>query len=196
MPPPKPSNHMKRAAILHGTDASPDANWFKWLKQQLEQRDYNVWVPELPNNHTPNRKTYNDFLFGSDWDFNDNLLIGHSSGAITVLNLLTDGRCPKISAAVLVGAWSHMEETYLDREQFKDLFPPNGFDFEIIISKCDKFLFLHGDNDPFCPLEQAKWLAQQTKGHMVIIPNGHHLGASRTPDFPELLEGLRKYHVL
>ena len=97
---------MKRAIILHGTDGSPDSNWFPWLKEVLETHGYEVWMPELPYNHTPNRQVYNDFLFGSDWDFADNLLIGHSSGAVEVMNLLMDERCPHIRSGIMVGAWA------------------------------------------------------------------------------------------
>lgn len=190
---------VKRAVILHGTDGSPQENWFPWLKTQLESRGYTVWVPELPNNHTPNRHIYNDFLLNSDWDFTDNLIIGHSSGAVSILNLLQDKRTPKIKTGILVGAWAHMKETDLDKEQFKDLFPSEGFDFKLINQKADKFIFIHGDNDPYCPLDQAKWLAKQTDSQIFIIPGGGHFTVNLNPDyskFPKLIEILESQKVL
>lgn len=186
---------MKKAVILHGTDGSPQANWFPWLKTELENRGYEVWVPELPGNHTPNRQVYNDFLFNSGWDFADNLVIGHSSGAVSILNLLMDKRCPKIKAGILVGAWSHMEETDLDREQFKDLFPANGFDFVTIKQKAVHLLFIHGDNDSYCSLEQAKWLAEQTDSDIIIVPHGGHLGDG-FPELPLLTTTLEEHGLL
>lgn len=96
----------KRAVILHGTDGKPDSKWFMWLKGKLEAEGYKVWVPGLPENHTPNRETYNNFLFGQGWDFTDNIVVGHSSGAVGVMNLLMDERCPKVKMAVMVGAWA------------------------------------------------------------------------------------------
>ena len=185
----------KRLVILHGTDGHPSHNWFPWLKQQAEARGYKVWVPEMPNNHTPNRHVYNDFLLESGWNFTDNIVIGHSSGAVSVLNLLEDDRCPHIKAGVLVGAWAHMEETDLDREQFKDLFPPDGFDFDIIKSKVDKLIFLHGDDDPYCPLQQAQWLADQTSSEIVIVTGGGHLGQDYK-ELPELLKQLDEHSLL
>lgn len=187
---------MKRAVILHGTDGNPAANWFPWLRSELKSAGYEVWVPELPENHTPNRENYNNFLFGSGRDFSDNLVIGHSSGAVSVLNLLADNRCPKIDVGILVGAWAKMDETDLDHEQFKDLFPSTGFDFEKIRQNTKKLIYIHGDNDPYCPLDQAKWLAEQTKSEIVIIPNGHHLGSVREPEFPELIKLLKKHDLL
>jgi hypothetical protein len=59
---------MKRAVILHGTDGSPDMNWFPWLKEKLEADGYEVWAPLLPENHTPSKEVYNNFLLGYDWD--------------------------------------------------------------------------------------------------------------------------------
>ena len=184
---------MKRAVILHGTDGNPEANWFPWLKAKLEEQGYEVWVPELPGNHTPNRQVYNDFLLSSGWDFMDNIVVGHSSGAVQILNLLMDERCPRIRLGVMVGAWAGMEgadtermkAAGLDPEQFKDTFPPEGFDFERIKSQADRLAFVHGDNDPYCPLEQARYLAEKLDAEITIIPKGHHLGTKFT-ELPEL----------
>jgi predicted alpha/beta hydrolase family esterase len=186
---------MKRAIILHGTDGKPDSNWFMWLKAQLESHGYEVWVPLLPNNHTPNRIVYNDFLFNSDWDFTDNIVIGHSSGAVSVLNLLMDGRCPHIQAACMIGVWARMEGTELAIEQFKNLFPLNGFDFPKIKNRAGHFLYIHGSDDPYCPIDQAKWIAENTGGDFVTVPNGQHLGANST-ELPELLTLLQKRELL
>lgn len=189
------SKASKRALILHGTDASPTKNWFPWAKQQLEGFGYKVWVPELPNNHTPNFKVYNDFLFSSYWDFTDNLVIGHSSGAVSILNLLSDKRIPKINTGVLIGAWHTCADPWTPPAQFKDLFPIDGFDFKLIKSKVDKLLFMHGSDDPYCPLEQAEWLANKTSSKIKIIQNGHHLGSKFTK-LPQLIKFLTDESIL
>lgn len=176
---------MKRAVILRGTDGNPESNWFPWLKKKLEAQSYEVWVPLLPENHTPNRKVYNDFLFGSGWDFADNIMVGHSSGAVSVLNLLMDERCPQIKLGVMVSAWAGGSPNDMDYEQFKNLFPPIGFDFATIKQKADKLAFLHSADDPYCPLEQAKYLAENLDAPLTIVQNGHHLGEKFT-ELPEL----------
>jgi len=188
---------LKRAVLLHGTDGTPESGWLPWLKSELENRGYQVWVPELPNNHTPNYRVYNDFLL-KDWDFTDNLVVGHSSGAVSVLNLLMDERCPHIKTGVLVGAWSDskaagLEDGDFEDDQFKDTFPPDGFDFATIKQKADNLLFVHGDNDSLCPLDQAKWLAQQTGSDIIIIPGGGHLnGGAGWTELPQLTAALEE----
>lgn len=158
-----------------------------WLKGKLEAIGYEVWVPELPENHTPSREVYGNFLFGQGWDFTDNLVVGHSSGAVEVLNLLMDERCPKVKMAVMVGAWAGgVPNGYPeDTKDFADLFPPEGFDFKLMKSKVEKIAFFHGDNDPYCPLEQAKYLAEKLDALLTIIPNGGHLGSVYV-EFPQL----------
>jgi hypothetical protein len=188
---------MKKAVLLHGTDGTPEGGWRPYVKAQLQERGYEVWVPALPDNHTPNMQVYNDFLLTSGWDFTDNLVIGHSSGAVQVLNLLMDKRCPAISAAVMVGAWAHNAGTDMDTGQFKDTFPQDGFAFEVIARKAKHRLFVHGDNDPYCPLEQAKWLAAQLSSEILIIPDGGHLGGEDGyREFPELIEALVERKML
>ncbi len=186
---------MKRAIILHGTDGKPDSNWFMWLKSLLESQGYEVQIPHLPNNHTPNMLVYNDLILNSGWDLTDGIVVGHSSGAVSVLNLLMDDRCPVIKAACMVGVWAHMTGTDLATEQFKDLFSPQGFDFSKIKPKAKHFLYVHGSDDPYCPIEQAKWLADQTGGDFVTVQGGKHLGANRS-ELPELQTLLQKKGLL
>jgi predicted alpha/beta hydrolase family esterase len=172
---------MKRAVILHGTDGNPESNWFPWLKRKLEEQGYEVWAPLLPQNHTPNRTVYNDFLLSSEWDFTDNIVIGHSSGAVEVMNLLMDERCAHIKLGVLVSAWPKGYPTGMwDAGQFDNLFPPDGFDFDLIKSKADRLAFVHGADDPYCSVEEAKWLARQLNSEITIVNEGGHLGSKFT----------------
>jgi predicted alpha/beta hydrolase family esterase len=70
------------------------------------------------------------------------------------------------------------------------VFPPQGFDFGLINSKAAKLAFVHGDDDPYCPLQQAEYLAGEWGAPLTVIPHGGHLG-SRYTEFPELWEILR-----
>lgn len=193
----KYKSNMKQAVILHGTDGKPESNWFMWLKGKLEAVGYEIWVPELPQNHTPNREVYGNFLFEQNWDFTDNLVIGHSSGAVEVLNLLMDERCPKVKMAVMVGAWAGgLPMGYEEgNTQFANLFPEEGFDFELMKSKAEKIAFLHGDNDPYCPLEQTKFLAEKLDASLTVVPGGGHLGTQFT-ELAVLWETLKEKGVV
>lgn len=181
----------KRAVILHGTDGSPEGIWIPWLKAKLESAGYEVWAPLLPDNHKPNRDTYGDFLFGSGWDFADNIVIGHSSGAVEVLNLLMDKRCPHIKMGAILSAWAGgMPGGYTDTTTFEHLFPRRGFNFRRIRGNAGKLAFLHGSDDPYCPLDQAVTLATKLHAPIMIIPNGYHLGSKFT-ELPQLWQVLQ-----
>lgn len=177
-----------RAGILHGTGGHPKHHWMPWLKVKLREQGYEVWALELPENHTPNREVYNDFLFGQGWDFADNIVVGHSSGAVSVLNLLMDERCPKVKAAVIVSAWKvGMPNGHFEDGQFDNLFPKNGFDFARIKANADNLAFVHSDDDPYCPLEQAEYLAAELDAPLKIMHNARHISGDMK-ELPELWE--------
>lgn len=191
---------MKKAVFLHGTDGSPNDHWFPWLKQELEKYEYDIFAPTLPDNHRPNRDTYNDFLKNSNWDFTDSLLIGHSSGTTTILNLLMADWFPKVKAAVLVGTFLNEKLTksadWYEPGQFDDLFV-QGFDIEKIKSKCPAFILVHGDNDASCDYDDAKEFCQKLGGDFITIENGAHLSiSSGITEIPELVEKLKDKKLL
>lgn len=180
---------MKNALILHGTGNDSKGNWFPWLKNELESGGWKVWVPDLPNSNTPNIKEYNDFIFSNlDWQFNkESIIIGHSSGAVAVLGLLQD--LPDnivIDNCILVSSFKDS----LGAKELEGLFE-EPFDFENIKKHAKKFIFIHSENDPYCPLEHAKYLSKQLSGELIVMKGQKHFNLEASPEykkFPELLE--------
>ncbi len=184
---------MKKVVLLHGTDGAPREHWFAWLHDWLEVRDYEVFEPQLPNCHTPNRKAYHDFLTNQGWDFSGNLLVGHSSGATTVLNLLQSDDIPVFETAILVGAFLNERLTvrtdWYEPGQFDNLWPKGGFNIEKIRRSAKRLLFIHSDDDPYCSYDDAKAFANKLGADFVTVHGGHHLGsASGLKELPQITE--------
>ncbi|NCU30055.1 hypothetical protein EOM60_05665 [Candidatus Saccharibacteria bacterium] len=184
---------MKQALILHGTDATPQSNWFTWLKDELEEEGYKVWLPQLPNSTAPNARIYTSFLLAnSDFVFDDEtIIVGHSSGAVEALHLLENlPENAKVKAAFLVSAF----KDDLGWDALGGLFD-EPFDFASIKTKADKFTFLHSDNDPYCPIEHAQYLSEQVGSELIIKSGQGHFNTELGEQykvFPELLEIIRE----
>ncbi len=171
---------MKNALILHGTSSNPHGNWFDWLKNLLEKNGYeNVWVPQLPSADKPDMKKYKDFIFGSDFVFNENTtLIGHSSGAVTVLSVLE--ALPddtKIDTAIMVGVYRPDVMHYSSEEVI---------DVEKIKGKAKRIVFLHSDDDPYCPLNHAEHYANALNAELVVVHGEDHFSLKLNPKHTKL----------
>jgi predicted alpha/beta hydrolase family esterase len=94
----------------------------------------------------------------------------------------------------MVGAWmSGMPKNFpAEPEVFAHLFPRHGFKFRRIRSNADHLAFLHGSDDPYCPIEQAVTLATKLKAPMMIVPDGGHLGARYT-ELPQVWSIVEPY---
>jgi len=184
---------MTKFLILHGTDASPESNWFMWLKGVLIGKGHQVWLPQLPNSDTPDSKAYTKFLLSNDKFIidEDTIIIGHSSGAVEIFNLLQN--LPNeavIKAAILVSAF----KDDLGWDSLSGLFQ-EPIDFEKVKTKSKRFIFIHSDNDPYIPIEQAKYLQEQVSGDLVVFEDQGHFNLETGPEynhFPELIDIIDK----
>ena len=130
------------------------------------QGGYAVWVPDLPHAEKPNIERYNKFIFSNkNWNFiEETIIVGHSSGAVEILGLLE--KLPKnivVNKCFLVGSFIND----LGWDSLKELFV-KPFDFEKIKKHSKEFIFIHSDNDPYCPLDHAKYLAEKLNGKLII----------------------------
>lgn len=172
---------MKNVLILHGTSANPHSNWFDWLKLQLESNGYKVWVPQLPNADHPDMTTYREFIFSSDFDFNEEtVIVGHSSGAVATLSILEVlPKGTQINTAIMVGVYRPEKHGYSSKEPI---------DTSKVAGKSKRLVFVHSDNDPFCPLEGAEYFAKTLQAELIVIPNNDHFSYQLNPKHTQLPE--------
>ncbi len=185
---------MKRAVILHAMEQTSTGHWYQWLKSELGRRGYEVWVPDLPTADRPDAAVMTQFLLArKDWDWRDNLIVGHSSGAVEILHLLPKLEQPA-GTVVLVGAF----DKPLWPEEHAKLFE-ESIDFSAVKKRAKHIIVVHGDDDPWCPVEGADHLADELDCELVIIHAGGHFSTSLDPKFtrfPELIDVLNQRHLL
>jgi predicted alpha/beta hydrolase family esterase len=188
---------VKQAVILHAMDQTSEGHWYPWLKSKLENHGYKVWCPNLPHTDMPDNEEVVDFLLNSDWNFSNNLIIGHSSGAMQLLYLLQNLPAETIvDTAVMVSSFDHPVAGM--EEQHQGIFKVS-YDFEKIKSRAKHRLFIQGADDPWCPVAGAKNLANQTDSEIIIVDGGGHFSTSLDPtytEFPKLLEILDQRSLL
>jgi uncharacterized protein len=179
---------MKNAIILHGTLGSPAGNWFQWLKNELEEKGMQVWVPQLPHPEQPSLRQETDYVH-QNCPFvigKDTLVVGHSSGAILALILAQENPGP-IGQVVAVSVFHDNSLNWDPNSKLFDV----PFDWRKIREKSQKLLLVSSDNDPYVPLEHAQYVADNCKTDLVVIPGQGHFNLERSEDyqeFPKLLE--------
>lgn len=187
---------MKKAIILHGTLGSPEGNWFSWLKSELEARHIEVWLSQLPHAEQPSLREWADFVY-DNCPFTideETLVIGHSSGAILAL-ILAQESDKTIGAAVAVSVFY---DNSLQWEPNSRLFDVD-FNWPMIANRCHKLLFVHSDDDPYVPLEQAKHVAEQCDSEIVLIPEQGHFNLEKSESykqFPALVELMARQSII
>jgi len=179
---------MKNAVILHGTTGSPEGNWFQWLKGQLEAEGLQVWLPSLPHPEHPSLREAADFVHEHcPFPINvDTLIVGHSSGAILGLILAQENKA-KIGGLVAVSVFYDNSLGWDANDRLFDV----PFDWPAIRANANKLLFVHSDDDPYVPLEQAQFVADNCKGEIVVLPGQGHFNLEKSEEyraFPKLLE--------
>lgn len=165
---------MKRAIIIHCWDGYPKYCWYPQTKKELEEADFNVQVPLMPDNHSPKLSTWLPKLKETVKDSDQDLfLIGHSSGCITILRYLETLKADqKVGGVILVAPFTDD----LGFEELKNFFQ-TPIDFAKIKTKSDHFVTIFSDNDPYVPLTHTDVFKEKLNAKVIIKHNmGHFSG--------------------
>lgn len=187
---------MKTAIILHGTLGSPDGNWFQWLKTELEKRGLEVWLPQLPHAEQPRLSEWRQFV-QKECPFainEDTLIVGHSSGAILAL-IIAQHVTGSIGAIVDVSVF---HDNSLQWEPNDALFDVD-FDWPVIRGGVNRLLFVHSDDDPYVPLDQAQYVADQCRAELVVIHSQGHFNLEKSEEyraFPRLIQLIEQKGII
>lgn len=158
---------MKNAIILHGTGTTSNDFWFPYLKKELEERGYNVWLPQLPNAEKPNIHDWLPFILKNGTFSKDTIIIGHSAGSQIILSILENIN-KKVKQIILVSGYAKLLPK--DRKSKK----LNNPDWKRIKSHAQNFVFINSDNDPWgCNDKQGKIMFDNLGGTLIVRHEGH-----------------------
>ena len=172
---------MKKAIILHGTQGSPEGNWFRWLEAKLRDKDMEVWLPQLPHAEQPSLLEWLSFVqencpFEID---EETAIIGHSSGSILSLISAQESH-RKIGGVICVSVFHNNS---LGWEANARLFDVEFKWMKIRTNVKKQIVCIHSDDDPYVPLDQAQYVANRIGAEMIIIPNQGHFNLEKSPTY-------------
>ncbi len=179
---------MENYIILHGSFGSKDGNWFPWLKKELENKNQNVLVPQMPigvgNQNYDNWSKELDQL-----GINENTtIIAHSIAPVFVCKYLINKQI-RVKKLIFVCGFNN----YLGIDpDFDAVNEPMFLDNLIDVKKyCDNIICFYSDNDPYVKFDAEKGFADKIANEQYIIKNGGHINAeSGYTEFVDILKVL------
>lgn len=179
----------QKFVIIHGYTASPEKNWFPWLKSQLEALGAQVDVPEMPDALSPDPEKWQQRLQQLPFDIDEeSVLIGHSLGCVTVLRFLQNKQ-QAVKGYILVSGFDEEQQT-LPELRSHTLSP---LDHTALIDIADKRISIISTNDEIVSPSSSKALAEALNTQVILEENaGHFLDREGYTTFPTLLEAIKQ----
>lgn len=174
------------------------AGWIPWLKKELEKeggprrssggRGRHVIVPNFA---TPRGQILGNWLkeFAKyrDQVHEGSILVGHSLGATFLLTLAEKSHSPTLTLFLVSGFTGKLGIEKFDK--INKTFAERKFNWKKIALPSRLFHVIHGDNDPYVPMEKAEEIAKNLGVEVEVIKNGGHLNKEAGfTKFPYLLD--------
>jgi predicted alpha/beta hydrolase family esterase len=187
--------------IFHGTMGSSQANWFPWLKKELEARAHTVISPNMPVDklegfESPPIQTLESWTKYFESDVLPKLkkhvpicFIGHSIGPVFILHLLEKYDLHIRKAIFVAPFYKPLPNLDFPYDVINKSFYNPDPNWTQIKSKIDASHVLYSDNDPYVPADDAKDFAEKINAQQIMVADGGHLNSDFGYDkFREVLD--------
>ena len=166
----------------NGNDNSED-RWRPYLKDELEKLSVPFTNVDFPDPILASMNIWLPFL--NELGANENtILIGHSSGAEAAMRYAENN---KIFGTVLISACY----TDLGLQNEKEAgYYNEPWQWDKIKNNQNWIIQFHSTDDPFIPIEEARFVHEQLDTEYYEFNDRKHFGYGK--EFPELMEALRK----
>lgn len=186
---------MKKIILVHGWGGTPDNGWFPWLRRKLEEKGFEVVVPQLPGTDRPHISTWVPALASTvGVSDKDTYFVGHSMGCQTIVRYLeTLSEDQEVGGAIFVAGFFKPlkgletdDESRIDRE-----WAETDINFDKVRQGLKKSVALFSDNDPYVPVANADIFKEKLGSEIIIQKNQNHFNeGSGFTELPIVLEKL------
>lgn len=179
---------MIRAILIHGNgNSKPTDNWFPYLKSELQKLGVTTEAPQFPDTELARSSYWLPFLEHELQADENTILIGHSSGAIAAMRYAETHR---ILGSALIGAY--YTDLRMETETLSGYFDA-PWNWKNIINNQQWILQFAGVNDPWIPIQEARFLRDQLHTEYYESPDQGHFGGDYYKEtFPELLDAIKR----
>ncbi len=191
-------DNMKKAYIIHGWGGFPKNPLYQWMKIELEKKGYEVLVPEMPDTENPQMESWTKEVKGVVEELNEeSIFIGHSVGCQTILRYLESLGDIKVGGVILIAPWMKLDQKTIEEEgkEVLEISRPwmeTPIDFEKVKMRCDNFVCIFSDNDPYVPLSEENFFKEKLGAKTLILnQRGHFDPSSGIKDLPEILDFIK-----
>ena len=174
----------KRVYIAHGWDGYPKEGWFPWLKKELEAKEFEVYVPQLPEAGSPRIHNWVPKLAEIVATADENTyFVGHSMGGQTIaryLESLPEG--VKVGGAVFVASFFRRLtglEDDPDVQETDKHWLGTPLDLAKVKSHLPKSVAIFSDNDPWVPLDNKEDFEKKLGAEIIVEHSKGHFSGSR-----------------
>ncbi len=176
--------------IIHGSFSSPFSNWIPYLRNEIANKELEVYTPDLPSgvsyqNYTNWANMMNEYArLGL---INENTIIfAHSIAPVFVCKFLINNKI-KIKRLVSVCGFNNYLGINEDYDNVNEsMYLDNLKDVK---EYCNDIICYYSKNDPYVKYEVEKEFADTVADEQVVIEDGGHLNSEAGyAEFEELLK--------
>ena len=168
---------MKKVLFVHGYNGNPEYVWFPQLKKLLEEKGFEVFVPQLP---VPNLPVLEDWMktisdITSKFDDKD-IVISHSGGARAVVRVLhkQNKKIKHLFMFAPVLAWEYFTDKFIEKSEKNseknqasmdnwvtmNTYKEDSFDLSLVNS-LTPVTAIYSNDDPICKVESSILLPKE-----------------------------------
>jgi len=140
---------MSKVIIVHGWGGNSEYNWMPWIKEELEDKGFEVDTLDMPDTEHPKIKEWLSYLKSKVNQNEKNYFIGHSIGCQAILRYIEQVNT-KIEGALLVAGWFNLNN--METEEEKEIAKPwieTPINFEKVKENIKKIFVLISEDEPY-----------------------------------------------
>jgi|SRR3989344_3104358 len=186
---------MKTAVIVHGWSFNPKMHWYPWLKKQLENKGYEVKVPEMPDTDEPKINVWVSYLKKVLGRLDkETILIGHSIGCQTIMRYLEKEDFNGKISVIFIAGWFKLDN--LEDKEVEKIASPwlkTPINFNKVKEKIDHIVVFLSSNEPYNYVKENKEVFERNLGAKVFIlkNKGHFTEDDNIKKLPEVLKFIK-----
>lgn len=176
--------------LVHGSFGSPFSNWIPYLRNEIENRGFDVYTPDFPTGvlfqNYDNWSRLLDAYTTSGIINEDTVIFAHSIAPIFICKYLVENKI-KVKRLIFICGFNN----YLGiNEEYDTVNKSMYFNSLSDIKKyCEDIICFYSDNDPYVKYEVEKEFADTIADKQIMVPSGGHLNSeSGYTEFPDLLK--------